>query len=118
MQNMNTIYGINLNEEITPKMVRDAIIECYYQADSEVLKELFQQSDFNSREDEEKSKREHVEIMIKKFFDDVDGDFNNPTKESLIKVINRCRDFAQLFRDRSIIDSNYQQIFTLIERIQ
>jgi hypothetical protein len=43
-----SVYGVNLNEEITPIIIRDAIIECYYQADSEVLKDLFQQSDFKS----------------------------------------------------------------------
>ena len=82
MVNSKYIYGINFHENITPIMVRDAIIECYYQADLEVLDDLFQSSVFKSVEDEEDSKRKHVELMIKKFFDDVKGDFYNPTNES------------------------------------
>jgi hypothetical protein len=118
MVNDKFIYGINVNENITPIMVRDAIIECYYQADLEVLGNLFQTSDFKSEEEEEESKRKHVELMIKKFFADVNGDFYNPTKESLLNVIDKCKEFAKCFRDQSVIQRHYNEILTLINRIE
>lgn len=112
-----SLFGVKLNKKITPIMVRDAIIECYYQADTEVLENMFEFSNFDSKEDKEETKRNHIVVVIKKFFDDVDGDYNNPTKESLKNVIDKCREFAKLFRDESIIQSNYQNIITLIDKI-
>jgi len=112
-----SIYGVNLNGDISPFDIRDAIIECYYQADKEVLNVLFSTENFSSLEDKEKTKRHHIEVMIKKFFDDVNGDFNNPTKESLIDVINKCREFASKFREKEVIEKNYNEIMTLISRL-
>jgi hypothetical protein len=118
MDGCKSIYGINLNENITPIMVRDAIVECYYQADIEVLNKLFYESDYDSEEDEKKTKREHVEIMLKKMFNDINGDYNNPTKESLLNVIDKCKDFAKCFRDEEIIKKHYNEILELINRIE
>lgn len=118
MEGCECIYGINLNGKITPNMVRDAIVECYYQADLKVLEDLFYTSDFKSDEDEEGAKRKHVEVVIKKLFDDVNGDFNNPTKKSLIAVIDKCKEFAKYFRDQSVIQKHYTEILTLINKIE
>lgn len=95
----------------------DAVIDCYYQADLEVLESLFQPSDYQSKEVEE-TKRKHMDVMIKKFFHDVNGDFNNSTKESLVKVIDKCREFAKCFRDQSVIQEHYNKILMLINRIE
>ena len=111
------IYGVRLDEDITPIMVRDAIIRCYLKADDEVLNKIFMISDFNSTKDAYKMKRNHVIILIKKVFHDVNGDFDNPTRDNLIEIIDRLRDFASKFRDKEIIDHNYNAIMKLINRL-
>ncbi|MFE3845593.1 hypothetical protein ACFL1L_01870 [Thermoplasmatota archaeon] len=116
MDKCDTIYGINPEEEINPHMVRNAILQCFFEADKEVIKKLFQKSDFESNEDKEIGKK-HVEIVIKKMFEDVNGDFNNPTKESLINVVNKCKEFAGLFRDKETIEKHAYEIMTLINRL-
>lgn len=63
MDTANSIYGVNLKGHITPVMVRDAIIECYYRADSEVLEYLFQISNFASIQEKEDAKIKHVRVM-------------------------------------------------------
>jgi hypothetical protein len=50
-------------------------------------------------------------------FDDVNGDFNNPTKESLINVVEKCKEFACLFRDNTIIEKHSNEIMTLINKL-
>ena len=116
MGKCDTIYGINLEDDINPNMVKDAILQCFYEADLDVIKKLFQKSDFESKEDMEIGKK-HVEIVIKKMFEEVNGDFNNPTKESLINVVNKCKEFAGLFRDKEIIEKHANEIMTLINRL-
>lgn len=118
MTEFESFYGVNLTDQITPIMVRDAIIACYYAADLEVLDKLFQMSDFHSQDESEQLKRKHVELMIKKFFYDVQGDFDHPTKESLINVINKCRALAYRFRDKQVIEGNHQRMLALINKIE
>jgi hypothetical protein len=117
MNNCDSIYGVRLDSKITPMMIRDAIIRCFYEADSDVLDNLFKISDFRSNEEEQEAKYRHVEIMIKKMFDEVDGNFENPSKECLINVIDKCAEYANLFRDKEIIEKHYNEIMILINKL-
>jgi hypothetical protein len=63
-------------------------------------------------------KRKHVEIFIKKIFDEAHADFYLPTKESLIQVIDICKDFASCFRNKETIERHYNEIMSLIDRLQ
>ena len=116
-EDSNNIYGVNLNDNFTPEMVRDAIIKCFYEAEKDILNSLFAPSDFDSSNDAEQSKYRHIKIFIKKMFSDVQGDFDNPTKESLINVIDRCAKYASSIRDKEIIEQNYNKIMYLIENL-
>ncbi len=118
MGNDNCIYGISLEEEITPIKIRDAIIQCFCEADNEIMNQLFQSSDFGSAEEGEEKKLKHVEILIKKMFHEVNGDFDNPTKESLVGVIDKCAEYAGAVRDKEMISHNYNAIMSLIERLE
>lgn len=117
MDQRDTIYGVKLDDDITPIDVRNAIIQCYYEADLKVLEKLFQQSDFESIQDEKETKYKHVQLFIKKIFDEVQADFNNPSKESLIEVINKCKDLAKMFRSEELIEQHYKEIMILISKL-
>jgi len=112
------IYGVSLEEEITPIKVRDAIIQCFCKADDEIMNQLFQSSDFGNALESEEKKIKHVKILIRKMFQDVNGDFNNPTKESLIDVIDKCAEYAGPIRDKEIINKNYDSIMSLINQLE
>ena len=103
MEDTECIFGVRLDSHISPIMIRDAIINCYLQADDEVLEELFNIRDFENEEQKNCVKKDHVTIIIKKVFYDADGDFDNPTKEMLIDVINGLREFASHFREKEKI---------------
>ena len=118
MGDKDCIYGISLDDEITPIKVRDAIIQCFCKADNEIMDQLFQSTDFKSAEEGEQKKRNHVKILVKKMFQEVNGDFDNPTKESLIGVIDKCADYAGPVRDEETIHNNYDAIMSLIERLE
>jgi hypothetical protein len=118
MGNGDCIYGLNLKDEITPIKVRDAIIRCFCEADDEIMNQLFQSSDFASAEEGKQKKLKHVEVLIRKMFQEVHGDFNNPTKESLIGVIDKCAEYAAPIRDKETINTNYTAIMILINRLE
>ena len=118
METFDSIYGVNPNNEITPIMVRDAILQCFYEAEDNVLDSLFSSTDFKNEEDIEQRKILHIRVFIEKMFKDVNGDFNNPTKESLINVIDRCASYAKTIRDEEIIKKHYSEIMYLINKLK
>jgi hypothetical protein len=109
------IYGIDLSGKVTPAMVRDAIIECFVRAHSEVLEMMKEYHKFESDEQFQQMKQLDVKILIKSKFDEIGADFDRPTKEDLAKVIDRLADFASNFRKPEIIKKHYNEIKQLIE---
>ena len=95
-------------------MVRDAIIECFTQTQQEVIESMKVISGLKS----EKAKKINVDLLIENAFDEVGGDFNNPTKESLIKVIMKLKGFAAAFRDPEIIGKHAGEIMQLINTLE
>ena len=104
-------------QEITPIMVRDEIIQCFYEAHQDVLNEMFNVTDVQTEELSEKTKYKHVKTMIKTLFDRVDEDFDHPNKDSLIKVCDQCAAYASNFRDKELIEKNYSKIMKLIDEL-
>ena len=118
MATCDSIYGVNIDKKITPEIVRDAIIQCFYEAEKEVLDTLFSSTDFESIEEKEQKKFRHVKIFIEKMFKDVNGDFDHPNKESLIDVIDRCAEYARTIRDHETIKKHYSEIMILIDKLE
>ena len=116
--NCNKIYGIDTYKDVTPIMVRDAIIDCFYQAHEESLEQIkdLEKIPFNNNFDD--FKRENVLSVIKSIFDEVGGDFDNPTKEILIKVVNGLKKYSNFFRDEKIINEHASEIMLLISKIK
>lgn len=109
------LYGINLEDTITPLQVRDAIIQCFYEAHDTVLNEMYTPFAVNSKKEKQPQKYKHVEMLIRKMFNDVNEDFHHPTKTSLLKVIDQCANYAENFRDKEIIEKHYQEIKEMID---
>ena len=109
------IYGVDLAEEITPVKVRDAIMECFTQAQQGLIESM----KVITKIEYEEAKEINVDLIIKNAFDEVGGDFNNPTKESLVKVIMKLKDFAaDAFRDSEIIEKHAGEIMQLINKLE
>jgi len=87
-------YGVDISKEITPIMVRDAIIDCFTNAHNEVLEQMKEYTDFKSEKEFEEMKQIQVKYLIETMFGNVGGDFNNPTKESIIQVVMKLKEYA------------------------
>jgi hypothetical protein len=102
------IFGIDLNSKITPLMVRDAIVECFWVAHCK---------DTGIEEDEKVANRSYCKNIVEKAFFETGGDYNNPTKDSIKSSIKHLADFSKSFRDPSLIEKHYAEIMTLVEKI-
>ena len=102
------IYGIDINSEITPLMVRDAINECFWQAHC---------ADSGIAQYDEKISHEYCQSIVRKAFDDAGGDFDHPNKESIMKCLENLVEFSKNFRDPSIIQKHKEKIMNLVNRL-
>lgn len=106
---MSKIYNIDTEKEITPVMVRDAILLCFKQAHCDDLEVDVLDEDI---------KTEYCKNLVKNIFDEVGGNFDNPTKQDLQKVIKGLAEFSESFRDKEIILKHFNEIMTLINKIK
>ena len=112
------IYGVDPSKKVTPTMVRDAIIECFVEAHEEVLNEMKEYGEFKSKKDLKETKRNYVVNLIKGIFKEVDGDFGNPTKESIIAVCEKLAAIASNFWKPEVIEKHYGEIMQLVNKLE
>ncbi|MCF6277062.1 MAG: hypothetical protein L3J07_04490 [Candidatus Magasanikbacteria bacterium] len=110
------VYGVDTTKEVTPKDVRDATIKCFIKAHKEVLDDMGE--DGVDPKEIEKIKKMSIELQIKKTFEDVGADFDNPTKEDLLKACEKLAKFAENFRKPEIVNKHYSEIAGLIKKIK
>jgi len=114
MSNDSCIYDVDLSGKITPVQVRDAIIRCFSQAQEELKEYLKKTTEVKP----ESIENMYVDLIIENAFDDVGGDFNNPTKETLIQVIMKLKESAEgAFRNPEIIEKHAGEIMQLIDKL-
>jgi predicted transcriptional regulator YheO len=114
MPNDSYIYGVDLSGKITPVQVRDAIIKCFSQAQEELIEYMRETTEVKP----EKIEKMYVDSIIEKAFAEVDGDFKNPTKETLIQVVMKLKIYAAgVFRDSKIIEKHAGEIKQLIDKL-
>lgn len=111
------IYGVDLSKEITPLIVRDAIVKCFVNAHREVLGQMKEYSKFKSKKEFDDIKNMSILFLIESLFKDVGGDFNNPTKDDILKVIKKLAEIAAQFREPEIVEKHYNEIMELIRKL-
>ncbi|MHB9019553.1 MAG: hypothetical protein ACYC3G_01595 [Minisyncoccota bacterium] len=112
------IYGIDMHaESATPEQVRDAIVQCFLRAHGDILKD-FKSYENLSEEEFEKIKLTDVLTLIRNFFYETNGDFDKPTKESLLKVIDKLANFSRKFRSSEEVEEHHKELTSLINKIK
>ncbi len=112
------IYGVDTSKKVTPIMVRDAIIDCFKQAHDEILQTMKEYYEFKSEKEFEELKHLNVKFLVESKFEEVGGDFENPSKRDLIKVIDKLAEYASHFRRPEIIKKHYDEIMKLIRLLK
>ena len=112
------VYGVDLTKEVTPIMVRDAIVECFTKAHDEILNLMKDYANFDDPEDFERMKTLSVQALVKKTFADVGEDFDVPTKTAITKVLPKLQEFAMNFRQPEIVKKHAGEIMLLVEKLK
>jgi hypothetical protein len=113
----NGKYGVDITKKIEPFMVRDAIIKCFYLAHNDVLELEWENFGKPKRERFEIMKKEYVKNMVMDIFKKINGDFNEPTKKDLFRVIENLRDYSSDYREPNVIKKHFTEILLLIDKL-
>jgi len=112
------IYGVDTGRKITPLMVRDAIVRCFFLVHDTILDEAKKYGVTCSGKEMRKMRMIYVKNLIKKFFEETGGDFDNPTRESMVKVCDKLSDFSKNFRRPEAIKEHRAKIMKLLEQME
>lgn len=106
------IYGVDPDGKVSAEQVRDAIIECFFQAHCE-------STDLVTGEEESPQiSKKYCKKIVKKAFNETCGDFDNPTKEDLEGVVEYLAEFSKDFRSLDKIEQNMKKINSLIKKVK
>ena len=109
------IYGVDTSKEITPLMVRKAIVQCFTEAHGS---EISSHTECEPEVIDDKVKREAIELLVVKSFNESGGDFENPTKDSIIRAVTYLKEFSKNFREPEVIEKHASEIKSLINKIK
>lgn len=86
-------------------------------AHKETLEDMGDYAEDLSPEDLEKAKRDYIKASISKFFQEVRGDYDNPTKDSILKVLEKLKAFSVHFRKPKSVEKHYNEIMRLVNNL-
>ena len=110
---MADIYGVDPNQQnITPLMVRDAMVRCFFAAhckDSGITPGV--------GDTDEATTRNYCREIVKQAFQKSQGDFDRPTRASILGAMAELRKMAANFRSPEEIAKHVGEIMTLVEKL-
>ncbi len=114
---MTVIYGVDSEGTVTPIMVRDAIIRCFREAHREAIEQMSRNSSFPSEEARKSFEDMQIDMIVRNAFSNESVDFDMPTKEGIIRVMDYLAKFSSKFRSPEIIKKHYDQIMVLVNKL-
>ncbi|MFA5358164.1 MAG: hypothetical protein WC308_04600 [archaeon] len=115
---MTMVYGIDTENSVTPLMVRNAIEAFMLGAHAETLEGMKGFQKFDSDEAFEEFKKQYVSVFIRGLFASTGGNYNLPTKESLIRVVEALKVYAADLRNKEFIEKNVALAMEMINLIK
>jgi len=104
------VYSIKSNMKISKSSSKGRSKVIWFTHD-EIIEHKLNEKEF------EKMKLFDIKSLIEKYFEEVNGDFDNPTKESLLEVIGKLQEFAKNFRKPKIVNKHSGEIMKLIKKL-
>ncbi len=102
-------------ENLNPIKVRDLMIDCFFHAQKATIAKAKELLKAPGSDDDIMSS---IQTTIRLAFDEAGGDFNNPTRDSLAKVVGILAAKAALWHTpREIIECHQAEITKAINRL-
>jgi hypothetical protein len=105
---MTKLYGIDLDQKITPLIVRDALVNCFFKAHCE---------DTGVDVTEAETNKTYCKTIVVKAFEETKGNFDNPTKKDIINVMSQLAVFSKSFRNPEIIKKHAKEMMSLVKKL-
>lgn len=105
------IYGVDPSGVVTAPMVRDAMVECFYLAHCA-------DTGLDDTSADKKDLRDYCRALVEDAFARAKADFDNPTKEGLLRVVEELKKFALNFRAPEVVNKHADEIRSLAEKIK
>ncbi len=103
-------------KDLTPQKARDLIIKCFFEAQKETFKRAKQK--FGKPADTTDI-LQRITSVVKLTFQQINGDFNQPTKKTLLKVIERLAAMSSSWgTPEDIIEHHKKQIERVLNELQ
>lgn len=104
----NLLYGVDLDaEEITPLMVRDGMLQCFYEAYCMHSKD----------QKTEEERRAYCREIVERAFEESGGDFEKPTKGSILNAMKKLMEFSRDFEDPVAVQCHASEMLKLVGKI-
>ena len=94
--------------KVTPLEVRDKIVGCFFKAHCE---------DAGLESGDLDVSRGYCQSIVRKAFEDTNGNFDKPTKEDIVRVMDKLAEFSKGFRNPEVIKKHYEKIMELVEKM-
>jgi hypothetical protein len=105
---------VDTQKPVTPPDVRDALVNCFVIAHADVMEDLKNYTGKMTIAEFDGIKRLNVTQLIRSMFTDVGGNFDAPTKDNLLKVMDKLKEFAVNFRNPELVSNHFGEILTLV----
>jgi hypothetical protein len=109
---MAACYGIDLSNGINSLQALEALNQCFFEAHKEDTGLTM-----NTLEETAVVKN-YCNFTVKKAFEETQGDYNNPTKESILRVVDYLAKFSATFRNPNIIEKHKNEILQVCQAIK
>ena len=109
-----TIYGVDVDKPVTPQQAKEALVKCLEEAHEETKQLL---TEDKAKAELELLEKTNARYIIQDTFSRVGGDYDAPTKESLLAVVNYIKDFLCYCRAPEVMERHYNQMRLILERL-
>ncbi|MBW3003334.1 hypothetical protein KY328_04705 [Candidatus Woesearchaeota archaeon] len=103
---------------VTAIQIRDKIIERMFQGGKEYLKRIEGFYNMKSQQEIDVLKQKEVESVVAATFEKVNADFENPTKESLLLVIEELHRIGPKYAPKDVVEKDAKDFKKLVQGLE
>jgi hypothetical protein len=104
------LFGLDLAK------ARDLVVECFYTAQKDKFQALKEKAGIPSSE---KDVYDSITVMVRLAFVEVEGDFQQPTKEKLLKVVDFLNAREVMWgTPRDVVEHNKAQMLKVVNKLR
>ncbi len=112
------VWGVETAEGYSPKDVREAMVNCFVSANGDMIAQMAGEELPDDETARQQKIKELTAGFVRKAFAETGGDYDNPDKASIIRVLEQLKKFAKkMNHDQAMIDRHVADITKLADKL-